>query len=261
MASGYLASAAILLNDLDQAEKVLQAVLKPDTPAQTMAQRMAQSANAELALAQGEPARALEILDQLGASDAEMGEGQSSLRILKLRGEALIALQRPVEADAAFVKAQEIAREQGARPMLWRICVAMGKLNFAQGRNAEAEQEFTTARMLIEELAATIEDEPLRDNFLRLAMAMLPHTRPLSARYVAKQAVGGLTARECEVAVLIAQGKSNSEIADRLVLTKRTVETHVGNIMFKSGCTSRTQIAVWAIEIGLAEKVKESPQP
>jgi DNA-binding CsgD family transcriptional regulator/tetratricopeptide (TPR) repeat protein len=251
MVSGYFASGAILQNDLDQAEKVLQAALSPDTPMQTMAQRMVWCAKAELALAQANPARALEILDQPGASDAEMGEGQGSLRILKLRGEALIALQRPVEAEAAFVKAQEIAREQGARPMLWRICVAMGKLYFAQGRNAEAEQEFATARMLIEELAATIEDEPLRDNFLHLAMALLPHARPLSPKHVAKQAFGGLTAREREVAALIAQGKSNSEIADRLVVTKRTVETHVGNIMFKSGCTSRTQIVVWAIEMGL----------
>src|SRR6185312_3335852 len=55
MVSGYLASAAILLHDLDLAEKVLQAVLSPDTPAQTMGQRMAWCANVELALARGDP--------------------------------------------------------------------------------------------------------------------------------------------------------------------------------------------------------------
>jgi DNA-binding CsgD family transcriptional regulator/tetratricopeptide (TPR) repeat protein len=334
MVSGYLASAAILLHDLDLAEKVLQAVLSPDTPAQTLGQRMAWCANVELELARGDPARALGILDQLVASGAhaeEAGRPQGSrlayeaeearrpqgsrlayeaeearraqglrlpsqieearraqglrlayeaeqtgrpqgsplpytdfrgrftygLRILKLRGEALAAAKRPEEAEDAFVKAQVIARELGARPMLWRICVAMGNLYFAQGRNAEAEQEFVTARMLIEELVATIEDEPMRDNFLRLSMAMLPQTRPLSPKHVAKQAFGGLTAREREVAVLIARGKSNQEIADRLIVTKRTVETHVGNIMFKSGCTSRTQIAVWVIEMGLAERVEE----
>jgi DNA-binding CsgD family transcriptional regulator len=261
MVSGYLASAAILLHDLDQAEKVLQVVLSPDAPAQTMAQRMTWCANVELKLAQGNPARALEILDQLIVSGAQVGEGLRSLRILKLRGEALAAAKRPEEAEAAFMKAQVVAREQGARPVLWRISVAIGNLYFAQGRNAEAEQEFATARTLIEELAATIEDEPMRDNFLRLAMAMLPHTRPPSPKHVAKQAFGGLTAREREVAVLIARGKSNQEIADRLIVTRRTVETHVGNIMFKSGCTSRTQIAVWAIEVGLTEKVEESQQP
>jgi predicted ATPase/DNA-binding CsgD family transcriptional regulator len=259
MASGYLASAAVLLHDFDQAEKVLQAVLSPDTPAQTMAQRMAWCANVELALAQGNPARALEIIDQLVASGAQVGEGQSSLRILKLRGEVLAALQRSVEAEAAFMQAQEIAREQGATPLLWRICATTGNLYQAQGRNAEAEREFATARSLIEELASTIQGEPLRDNFLRQAAIMLPHTRPLSPARGVRQAFGGLTAREREVAVLIAQGKSNQEIADRLIVTKRTVETHIGNIMFKLGCTSRTQIAVWAVETGLAEKVEELP--
>src|SRR6185312_15598418 len=88
------------------------------------------------------------------------------LRVLKLRGDALAALQRPEEAEAAFVKAQVIAREQGARPMLWRICGAIGNLYFAWGRNEQAEQEFATATLLIDELATTIEDESLRENFL-----------------------------------------------------------------------------------------------
>ena len=60
--------------------------------------------------------------------------------------------------------------------------------------------------------------------------------------------------REREVASLIAQGKSNQAIADALVVTKRTIETHIGNIMFKLGCTSRTQIAVWAVETSLVSK-------
>ena len=83
---------------------------------------------------------------------------------------------------------------------------------------------------------------------------MLPHTRPLSVKHAAKQVFGGLTEREREVAALIAQGKSNQEIADGLIVSKRTIETHIGNIMFKLGCTSRTQIAVWAVETGLVSK-------
>jgi len=46
-----------------------------------------------------------------------------------------------------------------------------------------------------------------------------------------------------EVAVLIAQGKSNREIADRLVLSERTIESHVSSILLKLDYTSRTQIA------------------
>ena len=62
---------------------------------------------------------------------------------------------------------------------------------------------------------------------------------------------GGLTQRETEVAALIAQSKSNAEIAEALVITKRTVETHISNILSKLGFTSRGQIAAWAIKNGL----------
>src|SRR5256714_6784023 len=251
MATGYLASVSILLHDYARTEALLHTALSPDTAIQTLAQRMVWCASVELALAQGYPTRALDILDRLIASAPQGAEGQSSLRVLKLRGEALVMLQRPVEAEIAFEAAQEIATTQGVRPMQWRICIALGNLYQAQGRNTEAEQAFATARTLIEELAATIADESLRDNFLQRATAMLPHSRPLSPKQAAKQAFGGLTAREREIAALIAHGKFNREIADVLVLSERTIETHVSNIMLKLNLTSRRQIASWAIERGL----------
>jgi predicted ATPase/DNA-binding CsgD family transcriptional regulator len=256
LATGYLASTAILLHDLAQAETVLHAALHANTPAQTMAQRMLWCASVELALAQGHPVRALEMIDQLSASAAQGAGGQSSLRVLKLHGEALVALQRPVEAEVAFKRAQEMTRTQGVRPIHWRIYIALGNLYHAQGRNAEAEQAFATARTLIEELAVTIADEPLRDHFLRQATSMFPQMPPLAPDRSVRRTLGGLTAREREVAMLIAQGKSNQAIADVLVVTKRTVETHIGNIMFKLGCTSRTQIAVWAVETGLVSQAE-----
>jgi DNA-binding NarL/FixJ family response regulator len=67
-----------------------------------------------------------------------------------------------------------------------------------------------------------------------------------------------LTEREREVAILIANGKSNREIADRLVVGNRTVEVHVSSILSKLGFTSRSQIAVWAYEKGLVNSVNES---
>jgi DNA-binding CsgD family transcriptional regulator len=251
MATGYLASACILLHDYARAETLLHTALSPDTPVQTMGQRMLWGAAVELALAQEHPTHALEIIEKLSTSSPQVAEGQSGLRVLKLRGEALVMLQRPVEAEAAFEAAQEIARSQGARPMQWRICIALGNLYQTQERDIEAEQVFATARNLIAELAATIADESLRDNFLHHAMAMLPPVRPLSPKQAAKQAFGGLTAREREIAALIAQGKYNREIADTLVVSERTIETHVSNIMLKLGFTSRKQVATWAIERGL----------
>ena len=87
--------------------------------------------------------------------------------------------------------------------------------------------------------------------------ALLPRTRALSSpRRIAKQAFGGLTEREREVAILIARGKSNREIADQLVVSNRTVETHVSTILSKLAFSSRAQIAVWAVEVGLVKQAQ-----
>ncbi|HEY7879739.1 MAG TPA: helix-turn-helix transcriptional regulator, partial [Streptosporangiaceae bacterium] len=55
-----------------------------------------------------------------------------------------------------------------------------------------------------------------------------------------------LTPREHEIVMLIAQGLSNREIADELVISPATAARHVANILAKLGFTSRTQVASWA---------------
>ena len=64
--------------------------------------------------------------------------------------------------------------------------------------------------------------------------------------------LGGLTARERQVAALIAQGQSNRQMAEALVVSVRTVETYVTRILNKLGLDSRVQIATWAVAQGLA---------
>ncbi len=250
-ATGYIAPVVILMHDIAQAEKLIHATHILDTPPETMAQRMIWCAFAELALAHGHPTQALKIIDLLIAAATQGNEVQNSLRVLKLRGEVLAALQRPDEAEAALTAAEALAVALGARSMQWRICIVLGNLYQTWGKKTEAKQAFATARTLIDELASTITDAPLHDNFLQLATAQLPHARPLSAKQAAKQAHGGLTEREREIATLIAQGKINREIADVLVLSERTIETHVSNIMLKLNFTSRRQITSWVIERGL----------
>ncbi|MGZ3612060.1 MAG: LuxR C-terminal-related transcriptional regulator, partial [Ktedonobacteraceae bacterium] len=254
IATGYLASALISQGDLSQAERILSAALGVQTPTQTMAQRLMWCAQVELALAKGKPERALEITDQLIASDANTSGGRNILRVSKLRGEALLALHRTAEAKVELEAAQEIAASLGASPMLWRISVLLGNFYKAQGDHEEAEKAYTAARTLIEELAATMQNEALKDNYLEKAMALIPHERPLSPAKARKQAFGGLSVREREVAVLIAQGKSNREIAGILVLSERTIESHVSSILFKLDYNSRAQIATWAIEKGLTRE-------
>ena len=63
-----------------------------------------------------------------------------------------------------------------------------------------------------------------------------------------------LTAREREVAALVAGGKTNREIAATLVISERTADAHVQNILNKLGFTARTQIAAWAVERGLQDR-------
>ncbi|MGH2350225.1 MAG: LuxR C-terminal-related transcriptional regulator [Chloroflexota bacterium] len=62
-----------------------------------------------------------------------------------------------------------------------------------------------------------------------------------------------LTRREREVAILIAQGLTNREIAQRLVITERTAASHVEHILTKLDLRSRTQIATWATTHGLLD--------
>jgi non-specific serine/threonine protein kinase len=66
-----------------------------------------------------------------------------------------------------------------------------------------------------------------------------------------RQAFGGLTVREREVAALLVLGKSNREIAAVLVISERTADKHVGQILAKLGFHSRAQVAAWAVAKGL----------
>jgi NarL family two-component system response regulator LiaR len=60
-----------------------------------------------------------------------------------------------------------------------------------------------------------------------------------------------LTEREAEVLVLVARGLSNQDIADKLVISERTVRTHVSNILGKLHLANRTQAALYALKEGL----------
>jgi DNA-binding NarL/FixJ family response regulator len=83
------------------------------------------------------------------------------------------------------------------------------------------------------------------------------HLDPVVARQLTKaiaapqQTAAALTAREREILVLVAQGKSNRDIAEALVISERTARTHISHVLTKLGLTSRTQAALWAVREGL----------
>jgi DNA-binding NarL/FixJ family response regulator len=83
------------------------------------------------------------------------------------------------------------------------------------------------------------------------------HLDPVVARKLTRSLVApartatALTPREREILVLVAQGKSNQEVAHTLVISERTARTHVSNVLAKLGLASRTQAALWAVREGL----------
>jgi two-component system, NarL family, response regulator LiaR len=66
--------------------------------------------------------------------------------------------------------------------------------------------------------------------------------------------VEDLTERELEVTRLVAQGRSNHEIAQELVISEKTVKSHVSNILGKLHLDDRTQLAIYAIKKGLVNQ-------
>jgi predicted ATPase/DNA-binding CsgD family transcriptional regulator len=252
--SGWLGSACIVQNDFSRAEMVLDGFLTAiDSPFQTQMQRLCWCARAELALARGDPERALSIIDHLVAADPNITAGTAIPRLWKLRGDALIMLKRLNDAENELQAAEITASRQGAWGWLWRIHMARGKVRQVQSRQSEAKIEFNVARSIVNELAVNIEDQVLRDNFTDEVIVMLPSQQPVSARKADKEDFDGLTVREREVAALIAQGESNREIAETLVVSERTVESHVTNILAKLGFTRRARIAAWAVDKGLGK--------
>jgi serine/threonine protein kinase/predicted ATPase len=191
--AGFLASLYLLQEDLIKAESILAAAIEADTAMQTIGQRLVWAARAEIALARGDHAQALDITNRLIASATNLSEEVVIPLLWKLRGEALAGLGSPEEAATMLQVAQEAARTQGLQSLQWRICVSLGKLYQGQGRHTEAEHVFATARTIIEDLANTIEDEALRDNFMRQATSMLSYTPSNSSSQTTKQASGGLS--------------------------------------------------------------------
>ena len=63
-----------------------------------------------------------------------------------------------------------------------------------------------------------------------------------------EQRPGGLTARELEVLTLVAKGSTNRQIADQLVISEKTVASHVGHILTKLGLSSRSAATAYAYE-------------
>jgi DNA-binding NarL/FixJ family response regulator len=116
-------------------------------------------------------------------------------------------------------------------------------------KDVTAERLFDAVRVVAagQALLAPAVTRRLISEFARLGprQASGADARPVRA------ALHDLTPRETEVLRLLAEGLSNPEIADRLVVTEETVKTHVSRVLHKLGLRDRTQAVVLAYESGL----------
>jgi tetratricopeptide (TPR) repeat protein len=167
--TGALAGTLALGGDLTAARTCLDTVLSLQTPMGTVGIRYCWARLADLELAQGNPALALDITERLIVSAPGMSPGRVITFLWKLKGEALAALGHMEEAHNLLQAAAENAEVAGERFLLWRTHASLGRLLSATGRQSAAEKELATARVLVEELAETVPEGELRDNFLRRA--------------------------------------------------------------------------------------------
>jgi len=250
-----LARASLLAGDFPRTEATLEQIIAQDRAPHTILERRAAWVRGELALAQRRPDVALRLADALIASapgEAQRAEGQPIPALLKLRGEALYALGQLEEALSALEEARRGAQVEGALPLLWQIHRSLGRVYAAAKQKQCAHQAFAAAREVIESLAASLDETELRERFLQAALSSMPKEQPRTPRQSATHAFGGLSEREREIAQLIAQGRSNREIAAAFSISERTVETHLGRMYAKLGLGTRAQLAAWVVEKGLA---------
>ena len=253
-ATTYLVFAHLQEGDAAAAEAALAALLTPEaavalTPG-TLQERRLAWAWSEVWLVQGRPAEALDLADALLHSAPGTGPIPA---LLTVRGEALLALGRADEAVRALGDALRGAIARHERPRLWRIHLALGAAHRALGNVDPATRAVEMARATIDELATSLPAGVLRDGFRRAAEAQFPEQVPdLPAASVSSNLPFGLTVREVEVLRLVAEGLPNTQIAERLFVSRHTVNGHLKAIFGKLGVNTRAAAARLALERGLA---------
>jgi DNA-binding CsgD family transcriptional regulator len=187
------------------------------------------------------------------------------------------ALDEPVPADVRTVVATQVPANRAA--FAWADAVALGRA----GRAAEAVARYADGAAALAHLPwwrrllhTVVLERAVVDGWgdpvpalradlaaheqacvpalartcrdlLRRAGAPTPRRRAGTA--VAPRLLAlGITAREAEVLELVAQGLTNAQVAERLFVSPRTVDTHVANLLTKTGTSARTQLRAWVRE-------------
>jgi DNA-binding CsgD family transcriptional regulator len=151
-------------------------------------------------------------------------------------GRLATLLDRTEDALEHFATAVTLNTRLGARPF-----VVLTRLDWAAALRARGRPRDQAAALLLARQAAEEARRLDMPGPARRAEQLMSELRH------AIQAGNPLTAREREIAVLISGGLTNRAIAARLVLSERTVEGHVRNMLTKLHLTNRTELAAWSL--------------
>ena len=223
-----------------------------------------------LLLAQG---RAEEAEASVRLHLAEVDDPFVRARLLRALGEIGLARESATTIEAAARELTTIAERFGSPGFRAWAATARGAAMLLAGdaaaaltalraalsayRTMGASYDVALTRLLIaralaadEDDAAAAEETAAWRTLAELGAAPPPGTRAPSPAPPAGLP-GGLTAREAEILVAIAEGLSNRDVAARLVISEKTVARHLANIYAKLEVTSRTAAAAWAHRHGL----------
>jgi Response regulator containing a CheY-like receiver domain and an HTH DNA-binding domain len=183
----------------------------------------------------------------------EAGSGEEALRLLEAADEAdrpdliLMDLMMP-GMDGVQTTQEVLARYPNLKIVLLTSFLEDEKVLAAVEAGAVSYVLKTvSADELIYALNGAIKGMPVMSSDVSQAL-----TRGLRQR-TAQNTDEGLTEREKEVLLLIAEGRSNKEIAEELHISIKTVKTHVSNLLMKCELEDRTQLAVYAHRKGWAK--------
>ena len=156
------------------------------------------------------------------------------------------------EAEAHFQAAIEVATRLGARPELGRTHLDYARMLAARGRKDDRRRAIELLRQ-----ASAIFHELSMEPFIRRAAqcAEALQARKPPVPQPATVSPDHLSAQEVEILLQLAQGRTDQEIADTLVLSPQTVARHVSGLFDKLGVQSRAAAAAYGLEHGFAPPV------
>ena len=175
---------------------------------------------------------------------AEAGDAEEAQRRCSgLKPDVLVLdLNMPGEHGLTSIPTiQEVSAETKVVVLTMQDDPAFAKEAFRLGATAFVVKHAAGAE-LVDAIRAAAKDETYINPLLGARLAAAPEGPP-----------GGLTPREIEVLRLVAAGHTNPEIAERLVISIRTVETHRAAIHRKLGTSSRAEVVTFARKHGLAD--------